>query len=38
MNVFDEVMKAKIQLDGVVFPTPLTENRNLSEEFQATFF
>ena len=36
MNVFDEVMKAKIQLDGVVFPTPLTENRNLSEEFQAT--
>jgi len=36
MNVFDEVIKAKIQLDGVVFPTPLTENRNLSEEFQAT--
>ena len=36
MNVFDEVMQAKIQLDGVVFPTPLTENRNLSEEFQAT--
>jgi threonine dehydratase len=36
MNVFDEVMKAKIQLDGVIFPTPLTENRNLSEEFQAT--
>lgn len=36
MNVFEEVMQAKIQLDGVVFPTPLTENRNLSEEFQAT--
>ena len=36
MNVFDEVMQAKIQLDGVVFPTPLTENRNLSEEFEAT--
>jgi threonine dehydratase len=36
MNVFDEVIQAKIQLDGVVFPTPLTENRNLSEEFQAT--
>jgi hypothetical protein len=34
MNVFDEVMKAKIQLDGVVFPTPLTEKINLSEEFQ----
>lgn len=36
MNVFEEVMQAQIQLDGVVFPTPLTENRNLSEEFQAT--
>lgn len=36
MNVFDEVMKAKIQLNGVVFLTPLSENRNLSEEFQAT--
>ncbi len=36
MNVFDEVIKAQIQLDGVVFPTPLIENRNLSEEFQAT--
>ena len=36
MNVFEEVMQAKIQLNGVVFPTPLAENRNLSEEFQAT--
>jgi threonine dehydratase len=36
MNVFDEVMQAKIQLNGVVFPTPLAENRNLSEEFKAT--
>ena len=36
MNVFDEVMQAQIQLNGVVFPTPLAENRNLSEEFQAT--
>ena len=36
MNVFDEIMQAKIQLNGVVFPTPLTENRNLSEEFEAT--
>jgi threonine dehydratase len=36
MNVFEEVMKAQIQLNGVVFPTPLAENRNLSEEFQAT--
>ena len=35
MNVFDEVIKAQIQLNGVVFPTPLTENRNLSEEFKA---
>lgn len=36
MNVFDEVLKAQIQLDGVVFTTPLTENKNLSEEFKAT--
>jgi threonine dehydratase len=36
MNVFEEVMQAKIQLNGVVFPTPLAENRNLSEEFKAT--
>ena len=36
MNVFEEVMQAKIQLNGVVFTTPLAENRNLSEEFQAT--
>jgi threonine dehydratase len=36
MNVFEEVMQAQIQLNGVVFPTPLAENRNLSEEFQAT--
>ena len=35
-NVFDEVLKAQIQLEGVVFPTPLSENRNLSEEFNAT--
>ena len=35
MNVFEEVMQAQIQLNGVVFPTPLAENRNLSEEFQA---
>ncbi len=35
-NVFDEVLKAQIQLEGVVFTTPLTENRNLSEEFKAT--
>ncbi|MSP84590.1 MAG: threonine dehydratase [Flavobacteriaceae bacterium] len=36
MNVFEEVMQAKIQLNGVVLTTPLAENRNLSEEFQAT--
>ena len=36
MNVFEEVMQAQTQLNGVVFPTPLAENRNLSEEFQAT--
>lgn len=36
MNVFEEVMQAQIQLNGVVFTTPLAENRNLSEEFQAT--
>jgi len=31
-----EVLKAQIQLEGVVFTTPLTENKNLSEEFKAT--
>ena len=36
MNIVKEALAAKNQLDGVVSPTPLTENRNLSEEFEST--
>lgn len=36
MSVFQEINEAKIQLQGVVQTTPLTKNRNLSEEFQAS--
>ncbi|OCB78093.1 threonine ammonia-lyase IlvA [Flavobacterium crassostreae] len=36
MTIFKEVEKAKKQLEGVVTPTPLTINLNLSEEFEAT--
>lgn len=36
MTLFEEIKKAKQQLSGVVSPTPLMENSNLSEEFQAT--
>ena len=35
MNLFDEIIIAKKQLHGVVNPTPLTANLNLSEEYQA---
>lgn len=35
MNLFQEIEKAKKQLHGVVNPTPLTVNLNLSEEYQA---
>ena len=35
MTIYDEVLAAKKQFEGVVFPTPLTENRNISEEFGA---
>ena len=38
MNLFQEIEKAKIQLNGVVHPTPLTQNLNLSEEFKASVF
>ena len=38
MNLFQEIEKAKIQLQGVVYPTPLTQNLNLSEEFKAAIF
>ena len=35
MNLFNEIIQAKKQLDGVVEATPLTENMNLSDEFDA---
>lgn len=35
MNIFNEILIAKEQLHGVVNPTPLTANLNLSEEYQA---
>ena len=36
MNLFNEIVQAKNQLDGVVQNTPLSENINLSDEFDAT--
>jgi threonine dehydratase len=36
MNLFQEILNAKKQFEGVVFPTPMTENMNLSDEFDAT--
>jgi threonine dehydratase len=36
MNLLQEIVNAKKQFEGVVFSTPLTENRNLSDEFKAT--
>jgi threonine dehydratase len=36
MNLFNEIVQAKNQLNGVVQNTPLTENMNLSDEFSAT--
>jgi threonine dehydratase len=35
MNLFNEIVQAKNQLDDVVHNTPLIENRNLSDEFDA---
>ena len=36
MNLFKEALIAKNQLQGVVTPTPLNENTNLSNEFDCT--
>ncbi len=36
MNLFQEILNAKKQFEGVVFPTPIAENMNLSDEFDAT--
>ncbi|MNX46705.1 L-threonine dehydratase biosynthetic IlvA [compost metagenome] len=36
MTLFNESLAAKKQLEGVVSPTPLTENLNLSDEFEST--
>lgn len=38
MNLFDKVLVAKEQLKGVVNPTPLMKNINLSDEFKANVF
>ncbi|WET04304.1 threonine ammonia-lyase IlvA [Flavobacterium sp. YJ01] len=36
MNLFNEVLNAKKQLEDVVAATPLTQNLNLSDEFEST--
>ena len=36
MNLFNEVLAAKKQLENVVAATPLTQNLNLSDEFKST--
>lgn len=36
MTIFEQVVTAKTQLEGVVPPTPLTQSLNLSDEFDAT--
>ncbi|MEL1239742.1 threonine ammonia-lyase IlvA [Flavobacterium flavipallidum] len=36
MNLFQQIQEAKEQLQGVVMATPLTENINISNEFNAT--
>jgi threonine dehydratase len=36
MNILEEALAASNQLQGVVSPTPLTENLNLSDEFEST--
>ena len=38
MNLFDKVVAANERLKGVVNPTPLTQNINLSDEFQANVY
>lgn len=35
MTVFEEILEAKKQFNGVVFPTPLMANRNLSGQFHS---
>jgi threonine dehydratase len=35
MDIYKEVLKAKRQFEGVVFPTPLMSNINLSDQFNA---
>lgn len=36
MNLFNEVLAAKKQLENVIAATPLTQNLNLSDEFKST--
>lgn len=35
MTIFEEILEAKKQFNGVVFPTPLMANRNLSSQFHS---
>jgi threonine dehydratase len=36
MNILEEALAARNQLQGVISPTPLSENINLSDEFEST--
>jgi threonine dehydratase len=36
MNLFEEVLDAKKQLETIIATTPLTQNLNLSDEFEST--
>ena len=38
MTLFDKIVKAKDNLDGVVLKTPLQFSINLSEKFQASIY
>jgi threonine dehydratase len=35
MSLFQEIIQAQKQFEGIVFPTPIAENMNLSDEFNA---
>ncbi len=38
LSIFEEVLEAKKQFNGVVLPTPLMSNRNLSKNFNCSVF
>lgn len=35
ITIFEEILEAKKKFEGVVYPTPLLHNRNLSNDFEA---